>query len=246
MNKKVQELKYVDSIGVDFHKTGFCPYVSSIVLFKNREDYFSLSSKDSVPIEELKYGNLNPYYTTLELTRSCSGPLAALCSLKSLGVEGFQKIISTMFSSTEYFRNKLKEIKNVILINPETEGFASLFIIKPSKYNNLDLDKMIKLNEKDLDIIREYNINYGKYIVEQSMKGNISFTYTSSRSYVVFGTNIKIGAIKAYPMSVFLTEEEVDRIILEIKKTIEEYGQIDIEKYKYKTEISDDMVYRNK
>ena len=47
-------------------------------------------------------------------------------------------------------------------------------------------------------------------------------------------------------MSVFLTEEEVDRIILEIKKTIEEYGQIDIEKYKYKTEISDDMVYRNK
>lgn len=246
LNKKVKELKYVDSIGVDFHKTGFCPYVSSIILFKNIEDYFSLGSKEGILLEELKYGNHNPYHTTLELTRSCSGPLAALCSLKSLGIEGFQKIIGTIFSSTEYFRTKLKDIKNVILINPETDGLASFFIIKPKNYNNLDLEKLSKLKQEDLAVIREYNINYGKYIVEQSRKGNISFTYTSSRSYVLFGTNIKIGAIKAYPMSVFLTEGEVDRIILEIKKTIDDYSNIDVEKYRDKNEISDDMVYRNK
>ena len=246
LNKRVQELKYADSIGIDFHKTGFCPYTSSIVLFRNKDDYFTLDSKDNIPFEDLHYGNYNPYHTTLELTRASNGPLSALCTLKSLGIKGFQEIISKMFSSTEYFRLQLIKDKRICLINPETEGLASLFIIKPKEYLDLTLGEILKLPQEDISKIKEYNVNYGKYILEQSKNGKISFTYTSSRSYVVPGTDIKIGALKAYPMSVFLNDNEIDRVLKEINETIVDYSKEDVKEYNNKVCISDNMVYREK
>ena len=106
-----------------------------------------------------------------------------------------------------------------------------------------------------------YNLNYGNFLKDEWLNENpllpkevfkymvpyneISFCYTSSRSYVVLGTNIKIGALKAYPMSVFLDKEETDRIVKEINKTILDYKKLDNEEIVYNT-ISNDMVYRKK
>jgi len=246
LNRKIKMLKYADSIGVDFHKTGFCPYTSSIVLFKNKKDYFTLSPQDDIPYEELEFGTYNPYHSTLELTRSCNGPLAALCSLKALGISGFQKIISKMFLTTEYFRRNLQNNKKICLINEETEGLASLFIIKPDEYENFNLNQILKLPKEDIEKIRKYNINYGKFVLENAKSGKTSFIYTSSRSYTIPGTNTKIGAIKAYPMSVFLNYKEVDRLMKEINQSIEEYSLKNINNYNDKIGISDDFVYRDK
>lgn len=245
LNKKIKELKYADSIGIDFHKTGFCNYISSIVLFKNKNDYFTLCEKDNIPIDELEYGNYNPYHSTLELTRAGNGPISALCALKSFGVIGFQTIISSLFSSTEYFRNLISKNENVCVINENTEGLATLFIIKPKEFKDMDLNSILKLDDTKIKKIRDYNINYSKYVLNKAINNEISFCYTSSRSYVVPGTNIKIGALKAYPMSVFLDLKETKRIVKEINKTIEEYSILSNKKYDNGV-LSDDMVYREK
>lgn len=247
LNKKVQEIKYADSIGVDFHKTGFCPYVSSVFIVKNRKDYFKLSPEKEISLEDLHYGNFNPYDTTLELTRSSMGAIAALSCLKSLGIKGFQKIIGNIYSSTEYFREKLSTNKNVCIINKDTEGFATLFILKPKKYTKIFLKEILELPEKDIDYIRNYNINYGKFILEKSKNSEITFTYTSSRSYVIPGTSIKIGALKAYPMSVFLNHKEIKRIVNEIFLSIDEYANSKgVGNFSEKEIISDDMVYKKR
>ena len=36
--QRIRHLPLADSIGIDFHKTGFTPYISSLVLFKERDD----------------------------------------------------------------------------------------------------------------------------------------------------------------------------------------------------------------
>lgn len=247
LNNKVQEFKYADSLGVDFHKTGFCPYVSSLFIVKERSDFYKLNPNKEISLDELRYGNYNPFETTLELTRSSSGPMMALTTLKSLGISGFQEIISNMFISTEKFRDGLAKNDNIIIINENTEWLTTLFIIKPEKYKKLNLKDILKLKESELEEIRNYNINYAKYILEMGRKGEVSFTYTSSRSYKIPNTNIKLGTIKAYPMSVFLNEEEVKSILKEIFESIEKYKN-NLEKIDYKklSSISDDMVYRNK
>ena len=36
--RRIRHLSTADSVGIDFHKTGFAPYISSLVLVKNRAD----------------------------------------------------------------------------------------------------------------------------------------------------------------------------------------------------------------
>ena len=245
LNKKIKELKYADSIGIDFHKTGFCNYISSLVLFKNKDDYFTLYEKDNKELDEMQYGNYNPYHSTLELTRSGSGPVSALCALKSFGINGYQEIIGNIFSSCEYFRELLSKNSKICIINKKTEGLATLFIVKPKKYIDYKLEDILKLDDNEIAEIRDYNVNYSKYILNKAINNEISFCYTSSRSYIIPQTNIKIGALKSYPMSIFLNKKEIKRIVLEIEKTIRSYEN-EYNSFSNKIELSDGMVYREK
>src|SRR5208283_4925484 len=55
--RQVRHLHLADSIGVDFHKTGFAPYVSSLLLVKDRND-FALLSREAAQMPYLyQYGD---------------------------------------------------------------------------------------------------------------------------------------------------------------------------------------------
>ncbi len=247
LSKKVEEIKYADSIGVDFHKTGFCPYISSLFLIKDRNAYFNLNPKKNIAYENLNWGSFAPFETSLELTRSASGPISALISLKTLGIKGYCQLVGSLFSETEFFRKKLSLNSSIEIINKETEGLATLFIIKPAEYKNLDLQEILRLPLKEINKIKEYNIKYGNYIKHLSLQGKISFTYTSSRSYKIKGTDIKIGAIKAYPLSVFLNRSIIKKLIKEINLSISSFQTEENRIFSNnKDYIPDDMVYREK
>lgn len=243
MTDKASKFKYADSLGIDFHKTGFCPYSSSLFIVKNRTDFELLCNKKIPKFEDLHYGNYNPYEYTLELSRPSTGAMAALISLKSTGKNGFRRIVSNLFCSTEYFREKLSNNKEQIcVINKNTEGFATLFFIKPPKYRDLDINDILLPDEESISEIRDFNVKYGKFILKKSIDGEISFNFTSSRSYVIPGTTVCIGALKAYPMSVFLDVAQANQIISEIFSTIDVYFKGE-KGYDGIDAISDDMVY---
>lgn len=247
LNYEVQELKYADSVGIDFHKTGFCPYVSSLFIVKNRADFYATNNSTVMKLEDLHYGNYNPYQSTLELTRASLGPVAALASLKSLGVQGFQKILSDMFTATETFRERLASRDDILVINQDAVWLATFFILKPKEFSDLTLEGIHELSEEQIDRIRTYNTDYAKYILQKGEQGDVSFTYTSSRSYKIPGTDISLGVLKAYPMSPFLTAQEVDRIVHEVGESVELYaGGNDNAGYSQRKYISDEMVYREK
>lgn len=247
LSQKISDIKYADSIGIDFHKTGFCPYTSSIFIIKDKNRYFTLNPSKNIPLEELKWGNFAPFQTSLELTRSASGALSALICLKSLGIKGFQEIIGNLFASTEMFRKLIGKNKRIELINSDTEGLATLFIIKPDGYEQMSLQKILSSPPKQIEQVRNFNVEYGKFIQKLSHSGQINFTYTSSRSYTVGNTGIKIGAIKAYPLSVFFNKTVTKNIVEEIFKTVDTFISVhktqtpNQEKY-----IVDDMVYKER
>ncbi len=247
LSHKISEIEYADSIGIDFHKTGFCPYTSSIFMIKDKNKYFSLNPSKNIPLEELVWGNFAPFQTSLELTRSASGAISALICLKSLGKKGFQDIIGNLFSSTEMFRKLIAKDKRVELINCETEGLATLFIIKPKEYENMHLQELISLPSQKIEKIRNLNIGYGQFIQKLSHEGKINFTYTSSRSYTIGNTGIKIGAIKAYPLSVFLNKSITKKLVNEIFKTIDLFITSDEgKKLTQEKHQVDDMVYKQR
>lgn len=225
MNKRIAELKYVDSFGADFHKTGFCSYISSLFIAKNRDDYFLLGKNGGVPLHKMCFGSYNPFETSFEYSRSASGALAALATMKSLGIEGFQSLIGNLVASTDLLRSLLANDNSLVVINEDTEGIATLFILKPRKFLNLTLEHILALSPDEVDMIRHYNIKFARFVLERNKANEISFTFTASRSYRVTGTSIQIGAIKAYPMSVFLNESNVGELANEILRVKSEFEE---------------------
>ena len=48
--RRIRHLALADSMGIDFHKTGFAPYISSLVLVKNRTDlHLLIRSPEQMP-----------------------------------------------------------------------------------------------------------------------------------------------------------------------------------------------------
>ena len=60
MYNLISMISYADSIGIDFHKTGFCPYASSLILSRDGAEIYKLNDKTPVFIENIQYGNYSP------------------------------------------------------------------------------------------------------------------------------------------------------------------------------------------
>lgn len=69
LQDSLQRMRYLhlaDSLGIDFHKTGYTPYISSAFLVKNREDLTLLSREPEQMPYLYQYGFYHPGIYTLE------------------------------------------------------------------------------------------------------------------------------------------------------------------------------------
>lgn len=243
MKEKITEIKYADSFGADFHKTGFCPYISSIFMAKDFNDVMGLGNKTDNGVEKMKFGEYSPFEYTLELTRSSIGPVSAYAAFETFGIKGFQEIIYNIFSNGEYIRKYLQTKLNFEVINMDTEGFATLFIITPKgetkKYKDYVLGDKEKLSE-----LVDYNHKFYLFCLKMLEKKKVHFKITFSKSYKPFGAMNPTGALKIYPTSPIVTKEEIKKCLDEIIATKEIYDKSNLI-LEEDREIPIDYVYRD-
>src|SRR5262249_60395501 len=79
--RRLRHLHLADSVGIDFHKTGFAPYVCSLFLAADATDFRLLSRSPEMMPYLYQSGGYQPGTFTLETSRSSTGPLAALATL---------------------------------------------------------------------------------------------------------------------------------------------------------------------
>ncbi|GAG94980.1 unnamed protein product, partial [marine sediment metagenome] len=82
---KLRNNHFADSIGIDFHKTGYTSYVSSLFLLKNGDDFELLRRPAEEEAYLFHFGAYNPGEYSLESSRAASGALAAWANLKFFG-----------------------------------------------------------------------------------------------------------------------------------------------------------------
>lgn len=240
---RISEVVYADSFGVDFHKTGFCPYLSSCIMVKNINDLLSLGGKENtVDVSEMKYGEYSPFEWTLELTRSAHGPVSAYTAYKLFGAEGFQELIYNLFSSGEYIRKRLAEDKEFEVINNDTEGFATLFVILPPD-DKRHYSDYVSADEGTVKTLLEYNNQFYLFLTDKFNKGEIGFRITFSKSYKPYGSKMKTGCLKIYQMSPVADKEDFGDIVKQIIELKKEY---DMSSVVYKEDFAKptDFVYR--
>lgn len=149
MEQMVSECKYADSIGIDFHKTGFCPYSSSLFIVQQRDRLFKLNDKPLQLIDQIEYGDYSPSTYTLELSRSSVGPLTALTTLKLLGIQGFRRLLGQILDGSNKLSAALDQLNGFEVINKHTNGTCILYVIKPSFLSSVPYSEFytLELNE---------------------------------------------------------------------------------------------------
>ena len=68
--RRLQHLALADSIGIDFHKTGFAPYISSLFLVKDRGDFRLISREPELMPYLYQFGEYHPGTFTLEINNT--------------------------------------------------------------------------------------------------------------------------------------------------------------------------------
>lgn len=201
--------RYADSVGIDFHKTGFAPYISSLFLIQNGSALHSIFKSSIQRLERKEYGNNFLQHHTIEHSRSSGSIFSAWAALQGIGVEGFQYYIANLMTVAETFRRELCKQKFECL-NPFSLSFAGAFF---PVYRGISLSKA-----KIMASTEQIN-NYVYRLFEFFYKGDHKYS-----KYVLgflpqccksqFG--VPISGLRIFPMSSFMTPKKAEEISKEL------------------------------
>jgi L-2,4-diaminobutyrate decarboxylase len=209
IKKVLEDLKHInqaDSFGIDFHKMGFCPYISSVFMIKDGST-FSEKRKDIFNW---------PFFYSMENSRPGDGPNTAYVALNTLGIEGFQKIIAHLTEVAVNLSELLDKSEEFELINTMCQGTASLFLPKiPAHIHFDDLETEIKVR----------NMYASTFIDRLSKLGN-PYYIDKIPSNASGSQQIPFTSLKTFTMSPFSTLENNEEFIGFLKEL---KGKIDID-----------------
>jgi len=244
VSKRLRYLHLADSVGVDFHKTGFTPYASSLVLFKNRlqesssvENDLDWLRRDCHQIPYIyHFGDYHPGQYTLECSRSGAGVLAALANLKLFGLKGLQAILGYLVEMSLRLRQEFNTISYLSVVNPNNGGPVTLFRAYPNSANTLLIEQEATTPElRDfLLYYNAYNICIEQYIREKARKGSgVTISRTNEfrlTTYVdeTFNQPLPVVALKSYILSPFVNEESIQLLVDNLMEARENINKIQV------------------
>lgn len=219
--RKVESAKRIqqaDSFGVDFHKTGFCSYVSSLYITKDKNDLFNIESKYSED-SPLKFSEYAPYDYSLESSRSPHGAVSAYVTMKTLGVNGFVEIIANHTEAYTWLKNRFSEDDDSIVCNSTEESNLVFMMFLPKEYAGTIID--YDTPQAVADKIREHNTQFYSYLIEQLKTRRLGLYFSCSRSYRYFAKSY--GCLKLYNFNSRFDVQEAKKVYLQIRGLYHEF-----------------------
>ncbi len=223
----IKGIFYADAFGVDFHKTGFSPYISSAFVYKNANEFESLLSRGVIAYLQAR-SPYNPMDYTLEVSRAAGGSLAGWATLKFFGYEGFQSVLGGILENKVYLQNQIAKKTEMVCVNPYDYGLVTLLRIYPAGVDAIiQYDKELKNPDfrDSLIVNNQLTRDIGNKLFEwfrsgKKVNGNCT-------PYLSFSTGFRtaeynrdstdqeavIYAIKMYPMNVYITPEIMDHVL---------------------------------
>lgn len=222
--KAVTHISLADSFGADFHKTGFAPYLSSAILFKDKRKLYALGDENQAPLDELDFGLYAPFTYTLESSRPSVSALSAWLSLKQLGKDGYRCIIGSLVESGCDMRLYFGNATYSRCCNSIGHGFATLVMLFPEELRCRSHGYLEDFADEELLRIAKYNHTFYMYLLNKQMHNEVNFAldYVSKQADV---RGIKIGVMKLYPMSPFCTLSYLQGFYSKFESVLKEFDE---------------------
>lgn len=214
-HRRMQHLSLADSIGIDFHKTGFAPYVSSLVLARNATDFGLLARRPESMPYLFKSGEYHPGQYTLETTRSGGGPMAALANLLLFGKNGLRSLLGHLVSMAEVLRENLEAHAATHVVNGGNHGPVTLFRVYPDGVDTFSVPERERTDpayREQLHAHNEYNRRIFELIQKEALQGRgVVISLTDNYRDTDYGEPIV--ALKSYILSPFSEEKYVNDVL---------------------------------
>jgi L-2,4-diaminobutyrate decarboxylase len=212
---RIRNLNLADSLGIDFHKTGFAPYVSSLFLLRDRADFRTIvRDRDTMPYL-YHTGEYHPGMFTLETTRSATGVMAALANLLLLGKEGFRTLIGHSVEMAEVLRELIIARPELSVLNDQNYGPVTLFRAYPPGVDTFRVKERERTDSTFVDQLRRHNeLNrriYQRVAAEALAGRGVAIGFTDNYRSSDFGE--PICALKSYVLSPFANEDQMHAVV---------------------------------
>ena len=224
--RRIRALSSADSIGIDFHKTGFAPYVSSLFLARDGADmrYLARGRKEMPYL--FQSGERHPGVFTLETSRSGTGVLAALASLLFMGKDGFRALLGHIVEMAELLREHLEGHSATTVINGANVGTVTLFRAYPEGVDTWSVPERERTDASCRSMLvehNEYNRAVYRYLHEKALTGKgVLLSMTDCYRHSDYGEPMV--ALKSYILSPFVDEEHVQLIVDSVLEARERVG----------------------
>lgn len=213
--RRIRHLSLADSIGIDFHKTGFAPYISSLVLVKDQADLDLVKRHPEQMPYLYHFGEHRPGMYTLETSRAGTGVLAALANLRLFGEQGLRVILGHIVEMTQFLREHLEGRAGTTVLNRDNFGTVTLFRAYPEGVDTF----AIKQQEFKDPTYREsllahnaYNQDIFQYVHAEAMEGRgVVISTTDCYRHTSYGEPIL--ALKSFILSPFVDEVNVETVV---------------------------------
>ncbi len=223
--RRISKLARADSIGIDFHKTGFTPYVSSLFLTRERDDLQLLvRGRDQMPYL-FQSGERHPGVYTLETSRGGSGVLAAYANLHLFGRVGLRVLLGHLVEMAELLREHLEGHDSTTVLNDDGVGPVTVFRVYPDDVDTWtikDRERTDPAARTDLLRHNDYNRRLFRHLYDRAMRGDgVHVSMTDCYRHTDYGEPM-VG-LKSFMLSPFIDEQHVERLvgdILEARRAI--------------------------
>ena len=222
----IHRLSLADSVGIDFHKSGFAPYISSLVLFKQRDDLGLIHRPQEQMPYLYQFGTHRPGMYTIETSRAGGGILAALANMKLFGKQGLQVIIGHIVEMSQLLREHLEGNEWTTVLNRENFGPVTLFRVYPPGIDTFRIKEEESKDGAYRELLREhneYNRKVFQYVHHEAMEGRgVVLSLTDCYRTSEYGEPIV--ALKSFILSPFVDEEQIEKVV---RKVLEARNQIE-------------------
>ncbi len=216
--RRIRHLALADSVGIDFHKTGFTPYISSLLLVKNRTDLDLVKRHPEQMPYLYHFGDHRPGMYTLETSRAGTGVLAALANLRLFGEQGLQTILGHVVEMAQRLREYLGGHAGTTVVNRENFGTVTLFRAYPDGVDTFAIQNQEFQDPAYRDSLlkhNDYNQKIFEYVHAEAMEGRgVVISTTDCYRYTTYGEPIV--ALKSYILSPFVDEADVETVVSKV------------------------------
>jgi L-2,4-diaminobutyrate decarboxylase len=216
--RRLRHLGLADSVGIDFHKTGFAPYVCSLFLAADAGDFARLSREPELMPYLYQFGGYQPGTFTLETSRSAAGPLAALATLRLFGRDGLRATIGHLVEMAQLLREHLEGHEATTVLNRENFGTVTVFRVYPPGVDTFAIKEQ-EMEDPDfaetLAKHNEYNRRVSRYVHDEALAGRgVMLSLTDCYRRTAYGAPV-VG-LKSFILSPFVDEGHVETVVREV------------------------------